>query len=125
MATQNRSTAIPPAPSDAKLDADPTAQPGGGAETASQVRAKAVDVAEVREDTAKLAADAAGELAKLAELPMRPLNEPAQDALGRPLVGELDERRQQQRAAVAIRQQRVEIDVARVQRGLAPKYATE
>lgn len=78
-----------------------------------------------RVSAAEAAADAARELAELAGKPMAALNRPTEDVLGNKLPDDPDEARQQQREAVAIRQQRVEVDVARAQRGLAPKYATK
>jgi hypothetical protein len=45
------------------------------------------------------------------------------DVIGRKLSDDPDKRRAQQREATAIRQGRVEEDVARVNRGLAPKWA--
>lgn len=68
-------------------------------------------------------ADAARELAELADQPMAPLNRPTEDVLGRKLPADPDEARIQQRAAHAERDMRVAVDTARVQRGLDPKYA--
>jgi len=85
------------------------------AKTQAKANAKAAD----------LAADTARELAELAGTPMAAINRPTEDALGRELPDDVDAARIQQREAVAIREQRVAVDVARVQRGLSPKYATE
>jgi len=79
--------------------------------------------AEAKVAAADAAADTARELAELAGKPMVALNRPAQDVIGRDLPDDVDEARAQQREAVAIRQGRVEVDVARTQRGLPTKYA--
>lgn len=85
--------------------------------------AAARDQANAKLSAAEAAADTARELAELAGTPMAPLNRPTEDVLGRELPKDPDEARIQQREAHAIRDQRVAVDTARVQRGLEPKYA--
>jgi hypothetical protein len=81
--------------------------------------------AKAKVTAADAAADTARELAKLAGTPMTAINPPTEDVLGRALPDDPDERRIQQVEAHAIRDQRVAVDVARTQRGLPTKYATE
>lgn len=92
---------------------------------AEETTKAAREQAAARVDGAEAAADAARELAELAGKPMAALNRPTEDVLGNKLPDDPDEARAQQRQAHLIREQRVAVDVARVQRGLAPKYATE
>jgi hypothetical protein len=89
------------------------------------ILAEAKAQADAKATAADLAADAAHELAELASKPMVALNRPTEDALGRDLPDDTDAARAQQREAIIIRDQRVAVDVARTQRGLAPKYATK
>lgn len=83
----------------------------------------AKDQARVRLNAAEAAADAARELASVSALPMAALNRPTEDVLGNALPDDDAEARIQQREAIAIRATRVDVDVARVQRGLPPLYA--
>lgn len=92
---------------------------------ADDVTKDAQDQANAKATSSKLAADTAAELAELAGTPMAALNRPVEDVLGRKLAKDPDKARAQQREAIAIRDQRVAIDVARTQRGLPTKYATE
>jgi hypothetical protein len=91
----------------------------------AEVVEQAKEQAEAKASSADLAADAAHELLSLAGVPMAPLNAPTQDVLGRDLPADIDKARTQQREAAAIRDTRVQVDVARAQRGLPPKYATK
>lgn len=72
-----------------------------------------------------LAAEADAALAELADVPMAALNAPTHDVIGRELPADSDKARAQAREAIQIRDKRVAVDVARTQRGLQPKYATE
>jgi hypothetical protein len=89
------------------------------------VIAAAKEQADARVSAADAAGDTAHELAELAGTPMVAINRATEDVLGRKLPDDPDKARAQQREAQAIRQSHVEVDVARVQRGLPPKYATE
>lgn len=74
----------------------------------------------------KAQAEAREAMAKIETHPPVPLGRPAEDVIGRELDwSDIDKARAQQREATAIRDARVQEDVARVNRGLAPKYATK
>ncbi len=77
------------------------------------------------DDAIKEAADNARELTELRRQPTVGLNRPPEDVLGRPLPDDPAAAREQRLDAVALRDQRIAVDVARTQRGLPTKYATK